>query len=601
MFGITSINLPRSQSLEITFTHKKQKKNNNSTAQSYGAPLQLDRYLTNEGHRIVASYLRQKQTQGYVQKGYFHKINEKDLDDLIKSCEGVATRTFETLNYEDLHLSHRECKLLARFLKSENVVVRTLMLRKNHLAGTPLKVLLKALRKNSTVRILDLSSNLLTDVEAKWVAKLLKKNSTIKELYLASNRIGSDGAKHLAKALEENTTVERLSLESNRLSEKGGGYIADMLKINNTIKYIHLGSNNLQLAGIKEISEALKVNSSLVSLSLDVNNIAPEGTNFVSEALKVNKTLTHLYLPRNNIGDQGLKNLSKALLSNTTIAYLDLEFNNIGINGDTEGMEVMGKLLENHIVPRALNLTNNHLGDEGCSALFSGFHKNKTLESLILSHCNIGLDGTRAIGKALRDNVGLQNLSLHMNSDVGADGHLELAQALEKNTSIKGIQLDYNFAEWESVGNSIHQSLTRNHFLQREKYSVACRIEVAARIMLNSNVKQQLPTYSRNSKTIKKSGRPGKPPTSTSPQKLTFTKLPFEIQEQILFSIDENHVLTHLQLIEIIKWSMKRSTLGKSMKEFLTKTFSAYYPLTSDVKLWPTEATDFGGTSTERF
>ncbi|CAG8626503.1 1924_t:CDS:1, partial [Acaulospora morrowiae] len=71
--------------------------------------------------------------------------------------------------------------------------------------------------------------------------------------------------------------------------------------------------------------------------------------------------------------------------------------------------------------------------------------------------------------------------------------------------------------------------------------------------------------------------------------------------EQILFAIDSNHVLTNLQLIAIIKWAMKRSTLGKSMKEFLTETLSTYYPLTNDVRLWPTEATDVGCSAMERF
>lgn len=587
-----SLGLPRSLSLDGT-SHKKQKKKNQSTAQGYSTSLSLDRYLTNEGHRIVASYLRVKQTQGHVQKGYFHHITDRDLDDLIRSCKGGSdARTFETLDYENLALSQRDCKMLAKILKSEDITVKTLRLTRNHLAGTPLKVLLKALRKNSSVRILDLSSNRLTEVEAKWLGKLIKKNNTIKELYVAFNNIGGDGAKHISRALEQNTTIERLSLESNRLEVQGGRHVAGMLKVNRSIRYIHLGKNNLQLDGIREISETLKVNSSLVSLSLDVNNITPEGAELVSNALKVNRTLTHLYLPRNNIGDQGCKHLSKALLSNTTMTYLDLEFNNIGTNGNVEGMQVMGRLLENHVVPRAINLTNNNVGDEGCAALFSGFHKNKTLESIILSHCNIGPDGIRAMSRELKENEGLQNLSLHKNSDVGADGHLELARALEKNTSIKGVQLDYNFVEWESVGNSIHQSLTRNHFLQREKYSVACIIEAAARIMLNSSVKQQLPTYSGN-----------RIPSTHSPQrrKLGFTTLPFEIQEQILFSLDVNHVLTHHQLLGIIKWSMTRSTLGKSMKEFLTETLSAYYPLTIDVRLWPTEATDAYSSAMERF
>src|SRR5439155_8137732 len=103
-----------------------------------------------------------------------------------------------------------------------------------------------------------------------------------------------------------------------------------------------------------------------------------------------------------------------------------------------------------------------------------------------LSNCHIGLGGARAINESLKLNNSLQNLSLHRNLQLGIDGHLLIADALDKNTSLKGLQLDYNFDEWESVSNVIDQCLTRNHFLQQEKYDTACRILKASRIILNA-------------------------------------------------------------------------------------------------------------------
>ncbi|CAJ0862890.1 1017_t:CDS:2, partial [Entrophospora sp. SA101] len=515
---------PSISKLYSRLLHSKNSFKKPSIAQSYNVPIALDRYLTNEGHRLVVSHLRLSKIQTDIKNGRLHNLTEKDIDDFLKSCNGVATNSCETLNYQELKLSLPECKLLAMLLK-------------------------------------------------------------IKELNIAYNNINGEGAKHLAKALKENKSIEKFNLESNDLNVVGGKHIGDMLKNNNTLKYLHLGRNNLQFVGIKHISESLVINKSIVSLSLDSNNIQPAGVNELAKVLKTNKNLTHLYLPSNNLGDVGLNYICKALLQNSTLIYLDLEFNNIGMglsslsngnNGvddeDDENVRIigaksLGKLLENHIVPRAINLTSNPIGNKGCELIFSGFHKNKTMESLLLSNCNIGLDGARVISESLKFNNGLQNLSLHKNLRLGVDGHLLIADALDKNTSLKGLQLDYNFDEWGSVGDTIQQCLTRNHFLQQEKYNTAYRILNASRIILNTK-----PNHNH--------------------QKTKLDELPLEISEQILSFLDPKNVLTELQIISIIKWSTRKDTLGSTLEDFLTKTLSAYYPITPDVRLWPTEVTD---------
>ncbi|KAF0517025.1 RNI-like protein [Gigaspora margarita] len=609
--GISSLGLPRTRSLNEVFTSPRKSQPSSPIAPNYGVAYTLDRYLTNEGHKLVASYFRLNQTQKYIQKGALHQITERELDELIKSYDGVTTLAFETLNYHHLCLTLAECKLTAKLLKYDVVTnIRTLNLSRNRLSGSSIKVILEVLQKNTTVTFLDLSSNALSETESKWIGHLLKKNKSIKELSLAFNRIGSDGARRISKALKINITLKRLSLESNRLNAQGGLYISDMLKVNRTLKYIHLGSNNLQFAGIQGIAEALRVNESLISLSLDANNIAISGSKLLADALTINKTLTHLYMPRNSIGDEGLKHLCQALLLNTSIIYLDVEFNNIGVHGNTEGSSVLGKLLENHVAPRAINLSHNPIGNSGCEALFVGFHKNKTLESMVLSSCGIGIDGINAIAKALKLNQGLQSLSLYKNSEIGADGHLALAKALEQNTNLKKIQLDYNFDDWGAVGHLIQRYLTRNLFLQQEKYNVACQILKAARIMLNTPVyhttaanKFNFFANYRRSRSIRSniSSKSTKSIVVPSPFIVSFMYLPFEIQERILISIDTNQVLTEHQEIIILNWSMRNDTLGKSKVEFLTKIFGAYHPLINDVRLWPTEFNEKDALVCDRF
>ncbi|CAG8540026.1 2531_t:CDS:1 [Ambispora leptoticha] len=547
----------------------------------------LDRYLTNEGHRMVVSYLRNTQTQNIIISGQLHKLEESDIDELIKSYKGTPTPVFRTLNYNHLHLAAREMKNLSKLLKADKITnIHTLSLKKNHLSGSPLKIFFKALQKNSTVTKLDLSFNCVGDHEAKWLAKVLQKNQTLREIYLTSNKIEAQGAKLLAKALE-NSLLERFSIEQNRIGSQGAIAFAEMLKTNKNLRYIHFGANNLGIEGTSAISEALKVNQTLVSLSLDANNIGKDGARLIGDALAMNKTLTHLYLGRNNIQDEGLQHICRGLSnSNSAIIYLDLEFNGIGGEGTnnntaTLGGESLAELLDskNGKVPRAINLNNNPFGDEGCEQLSRGFYKNTTLESIILSRCNIGLRGITAISESLIANRGLQNLTLDNNNAIGADGHAVLASALEKNTTIKGVQLDYNFEDWERAGNSIQASLTRNHFLQQEKYAVASRILVAARILFHSFPPKKL--------------------SSSSLIHLEFHAIPFEIRENIVFALDENSVLTYSQKISIVDFAKRKDTLGTSRESFLSQTFRVYYPLSSAVRLWPTEVSDFN--SSDRY
>jgi hypothetical protein len=199
--GIPSLGLPRTLSLQETF-HKKRKGSSSQKPFQTISTIPMDRYLTNEGHQLVASYLRLTQVQNHIQKGTLHKITERDVDDLIRSYEGITTPVFETLSFQDLNLSYNECKILSKLLKADKITnIRNLRIARNHLFGPSVKVVLDSLQKNTTVEILDLSYNHLTDNEAKWLGKLLKKNNTIKQVYLAFNRIGSDGAKSISKYL----------------------------------------------------------------------------------------------------------------------------------------------------------------------------------------------------------------------------------------------------------------------------------------------------------------------------------------------------------------------------------------------------------------
>ncbi|CAG8471790.1 11259_t:CDS:1 [Paraglomus occultum] len=539
---------------------------------SHSVPISLDKYLTREGHHLVVTYLKFNKVQKDIQEGKLNNLEEKDIDDLLGSYKGGPSHCFNNLNYDNLNLTRNELKVLAKILKADKLSnVRTLRICRNNLHGGILKTIIDVLSNNNTVEVLDLSFNAIRDADAKDFSRLLKKNKVLREIAIGHNRITAKGAQSIAKALKVNNSLVRLNIEANRLDIAGAAAIADIVAYNNSLKFLHIGGNNIQAGGMAAISEALKSNKILCSLSLDCNNIGSEGAFHLGEALKANSTLTHLYVSRNDIGNDGLQYLSIAMLSNRSLIYVDLELNCIGKNGNMNGVKALADLFDRHTVPRAINLKFNPIGDIGCQSLASGLYRNMTLESIILSSCDIGLQGIRALCDSLKENKGLQNISLSRNWVMGADGHQAVAEALEENTMLKRVQLDYDFEEWERISESIDKSLLRNHFLQAEKYSTACRLLVLSRLVIHAT---------------------GKLREQKSHRVTEFLDLPFELKRNIMYALDTTNVLTNDNCKKILRLGSRRDNFNISKEGFLKAVFDVYYPNNAGTPLWPTGAFD---------
>jgi Ran GTPase-activating protein (RanGAP) involved in mRNA processing and transport len=221
----------------------------------------------------------------------------------------------------------------------------------NNLTTESIRILIDALKVNTTVSGLYLMANAIRDIGAELLAELLKSNTPLEALHIQSNLIGHQGIQSVADALKTNTTLQSLDLSYNQVDNEGAIALATALKTNTTLNKLFLRSSQIGDAGIVALTDALKSHPSLIELNLGRNYLSSIGISAVADLLAENPTLVKLVistsdsivkiptaLKRNvaltslvldgqfGIDDDGVEALSAMLDENTTLTEVDFNF-----------------------------------------------------------------------------------------------------------------------------------------------------------------------------------------------------------------------------------------------------------------------------------
>lgn len=143
------------------------------------------------------------------------------------------------------------------------------------------------------------------------------------------------------------------------------------------------------------------------------------------------------------IRDDDAKALAAALATTTPpnrFRYIRLQCNQIGANGAKALADAFGKQ-QMPIVN--LNLSTNHIGDEGATALAAWLAPSKTLTHLYVYNNGIGDAGVKALAEAVERNASLEFLDMGENH-IGMDGLRALARAVAGHATLTGLVLDHN-------------------------------------------------------------------------------------------------------------------------------------------------------------
>lgn len=144
--------------------------------------------------------------------------------------------------------------------------------------------------------------------------------------------------------------------------------------------------------GVRKICEFLPVTNKVKFLELLENKITAHGCNFIGRVLAPSpdpSKIRTLKLDHNDIGSEGVRNLVVGLGQNKTMEILSLTYCNI----DHEGARPLFEIL---IYTKSgltdLNLTGNHLRNEGIPMIMKGLSVNKSLKKISLADNQFGED-----------------------------------------------------------------------------------------------------------------------------------------------------------------------------------------------------------------
>lgn len=197
------------------------------------------------------------------------------------------------------------------------------------------------------------------------------------------------------------------------------------------LRYIDLSFQNLGPESAAAIGKALE-KSSIKALYLNGNHIGAEGAKF----LTLNSRLEILSLDGNGIGDTGLKYLIPSS-PQLPMQYLSLATNGIGPNG----MEFLASLLS-RVRIRNLNLGYNNLGVNGSISLAAILRNNTGIQIISLRFNNMEVEGIKAIAAVLPQ-AGILSMDLRGNN-LGDDGLRFLSNALSNGAKVQNLHLAQN-------------------------------------------------------------------------------------------------------------------------------------------------------------
>ena len=166
--------------------------------------------------------------------------------------------------------------------------------------------------------------------------------------------------------------------------------------LNITIHWsLEISKNNIRDNGLSKILNSIP--STFVRLMASNCNLTCNGAEYIGETLRTNKMLKHLKISSNHIGDDGISAIASGITSNTSTALIELNISSCGFH--SKGTKSIADVLERNKTLKSLDISNNHIGDDGISAIACDITSNTStaLIKLNISSCGFHSKGTKSM------------------------------------------------------------------------------------------------------------------------------------------------------------------------------------------------------------
>jgi len=273
----------------------------------------------------------------------------------------------------------------------------------------------------------------------------------------------------LVAQVVQQTNVRPLSLVGSRfgssdVQKREGALVPDTMRpvwkavamclaLNALLQELDLGDCDIGSGGMTQLSAGLIGNSSLHTLGLSSNKLGVKSGASLEQLLRNNCTITLLDLSSNGLQDQGIamigRGIAGTLVFNTSLRSLKVRDNSITVDG---ALSLAGALKMETVGLAALDISLNPLGSEGASHIVDVVFLGGPMVTLVMSDCQIGLEGVVKIAEAVEASTSLCFLCLSnerkqvlggmkFSNEIDGMGASLLAHALEQSYTLTRLDL----------------------------------------------------------------------------------------------------------------------------------------------------------------
>jgi len=280
------------------------------------------------------------------------------------------------------------------------------------------------------------------------------KQLHLKELTLHNTTITAEGVRKLCALIQHKVlSIDKLDISNNgNMDDVAIKIIANHLKSDNTMKSLSIANCQVTTIGARLVADALGVNRSLTALDISGNDIQVSGLKCILDVLPANGTITSFIAAHNSIDDgiQSLRTPAAWGLNKTRLTYFSAARNPICGRRSTQTFEPAAIIALAECLEKAnckietLVLSHCDIGARSTKRLLEMLQVNLTLHTLEINECNINEQGGIHVGELLPEVVGLKILLMN-NCLIGPYGAERLLLGLADNTSIEHIDISYNY------------------------------------------------------------------------------------------------------------------------------------------------------------
>ena len=339
--------------------------------------------------------------------------------------------------------------------------------------------ILQILRTIPRITVMDIGCNDVSDESASLITDIITFTNIVslqlgkKGRNLSMNRFTRDGITNMLRALEERNNLKCLGMSGigsirqkktrkfmeyssligsviakcNKLStldiSECGFTDMDVIPLavgfeaNKTLRHLSLSGNPFTEAN--DLIRSISTIKTLRFLNISKSGITAEAIEHLCLSLKQGLSLIVLMVNDNPIGSKGISSLFRALKDNIYLTSLNCCCTGAdkSIGPDVEQFLATSEVIHD------LDLSKNHISDEGVAAISRSLTKQNSLKRLNLSSCRISDNGAKTIAMSIVENKSLSELILRDNFLTRNAGY-DMLDILQTNCYITNLDLSSN-------------------------------------------------------------------------------------------------------------------------------------------------------------